>query len=252
MKRYALTFFGLCLVLMTSCQFSENIYMNADGTGTMELSMDASELMLMAGDEMKKESGDKPMDSTIVFKDFLEEKKDSIALLSPEDQQKLKNLENFKMHMVMNPETKKMLFDMSTEFKNASELKDMFKAMNSFSNMQGEGGTNSKDTTNPFAVIGGEGSTEINYSYQSNVFKRSGKVIDKELHQQAMDSLGQMAMMLSGSNYKLNYHFPKPVKSVSNEKALLSQDRKMVTLEVGLMESIRNPELLDIEVILED
>jgi hypothetical protein len=252
MNKFKLALSGLCLALLTSCQFSENIYINPDGSGTMQFSMDASELMEMAGDEMKKESGDKAMDSTIVFKEFFELKKDSIAGLSQEDQDKLKVLEDFKMHMMMDPKTKKMMFDLSTDFKNANELQDMFKAMNSMSNLQGKGGINSNDASNPFSSIGNDGSTEVSYSYENNKFRRTGKVTNQELHQQAMDSLGEMAMMLGGSNYKLNYHFPKPIKSVSNEKAMMSQDRKTVTLEVGFIESLRNPEVLNIEVILED
>ena len=64
----------------------------------------------MAGDEIMKNNKEKPIDSLISFKDMLEEKKDSISQLSPEDQAKLKKLEPFKMHMVMNPETKEMKF----------------------------------------------------------------------------------------------------------------------------------------------
>ncbi|HLT32340.1 MAG TPA: hypothetical protein VKZ98_00990 [Aquaticitalea sp.] len=252
MKHITLAILSIFLVLFTGCQFSENIYMNADGTGKMEFSMDASELMLMAGDEMSKENNGKAMDSTIVFKDFLEEKKDSIATLPQEDQAKLKALEDFKMHIMMDPETKKMVFDLSTDFKYARDLQDMFKAMNSMSNFQGQGGTDPNDASNPFASMGSHGSTQVSYTYDNNTFKRIGKIIDKEQHQQTMDSLNSMAMMFGGSNYKLNYIFPKPVKSVSNENAMLSQDRKTVTLEVGFMESLKDPELLNIEVILED
>lgn len=252
MKKLTLAILGICLVLFSSCQFTENIYINPDGSGTMTFTMDASELMQMAGDKIKEESGEKVMDSTIVFKDFFEQKKDSIATLSQGEQTKLRALEDFKMHMVMNSETKKMVFDLSTEFKDAGKLQDMFKAMNSMSNLGGKGGVDKKDASNPFASIGNDGSTEVNYSYNNKVFKRIGKITDKEQHQQSMDSLNSMAMMLGGSNYKLNYHFPRPVASVSNENAMLSQDRKTVTLEVGFMESLRDPELLNIEVTLEN
>lgn len=252
MNRFTIASLFFFLVLFTGCQFSENIYINQDGSGSMEFSMDASELMQMAGDEIKKENENKAMDSTIIFREFLELKKDSIALLSPEVRQKLKNLEDFKIHMMMNPETKKMVFDLSTAFKNVDQLQDMFKAMNSLSNLQGNGGADSNDATNPFASIGEDGSTDVSYSFKKNVFRRVSKITNKKLHQQSMDSLKEMAMMLNSSYYKLNYHFPKPVKSVSNENAILSADRKIVTLEVGFMESLINPELLNIEVKLEE
>ncbi len=46
----------------------------------------------MAGDELAK-TDEKPIDSIISFKDFLEQKKDSIAQLPEEEQEKLKKLE---------------------------------------------------------------------------------------------------------------------------------------------------------------
>ena len=84
------------------------------------------------------------------------------------------------------------------------------------------------------------------------MFKRSAKVRDTIVQQQALDSLGEMSMMFEASKYTLNYHFKSPVKSVSNASATLSEDRKTVSLEVGFMESIMRPEILDIEVQLED
>ncbi|OUS00516.1 hypothetical protein A9Q86_11155 [Flavobacteriales bacterium 33_180_T64] len=240
-----------CALVLTSCQFSENIYINEDGSGEMEFSMDASEMMQMIG-EMGEGSGnsdmDKAMDSTIVFKDFIRENQDSISKLPAEDQQKIKALEDFKMHMVMNPETKKMVFDLSTEFQNANELQDMFNAMNSFSNLQGKGGA----ASSPFSSMGSGSSTDVNYAFDGTTFKRSAKIIDKEQHQKDIDSLGDTTMMFGSSKYKINYHFPRPVKSFSKEGALYSEDRKVVTFEVGFLAVLKDPELLDFEVVLED
>ncbi|WP_047547966.1 hypothetical protein [Psychroserpens sp. Hel_I_66] len=239
----------------TSCQFSENIYIHEDGSGTMEFSMDASEMMEMVGQMGEGASAngmDKVIDSTIVFKDFITANRDSIATLKPEEQKKIMALEDFKMHMQMNPETKKMVFDLSTEFENANDLQDMFKAMNNFSNLQGKGGAPTNSPSSPFSGMGEGGSTDVKYSYDGKIFKRSAKIVDIELHQQAMDSLEQSAMMFGSSKYKINYHFPRAVKSFSKEGAMYSEDRKTVTFEVGFMDVLKDPELLNIEVVLED
>jgi hypothetical protein len=238
---------ALALVL-TSCQFSENVYINEDGSGTMEFKMDASEMMEMVGQmgggqtEVDQESDgqsngmkgmDKAMDSTIVFKDFLRENRDSISKLSLEDQQKIRALEDFKMHMLMDPETKKMVFNLSTEFKSADKLQDMFKAMNNFNSLQGPGDTPQNSPASPFSGMGEGSSTDVQYSFDGTFFKRTGVIIDEELHKQSMDSLGESAMMFGSSKYTINYHFPRPVKSFSKEGALFSEDRKTVTYEVG-------------------
>jgi hypothetical protein len=78
------------------------------------------------------------------------------------------------------------------------------------------------------------------------------KTQDKSFFQKMIDSLGEMTEMYASSTYKLNYHFPKPVKSVSNESALFSADRKMVTVSYSFMDYLLDPEALNLEVVLED
>ncbi len=251
MKRISILLSCLFVFILTSCQFSEDIYINEDGSGKMSLSFDGSQLMEMAGEEMSK-SQEKPIDSIISFKEFLDTKSDSISKLPIEDQEKLKSLEPFKMHMVMNPETSEMKFDMFREFEKTEDLEDMFKAMNNISNMQGKGPAKANDSNNPFSSLGKNGSTELSYAYNGKVFKRTATVIDKEMLKQMNDSLSDMRMMFASSKYKLNYHFPKPIKSVSNEEAMFSEDRKSVTVEFGFMDYITDPESLNLEVILED
>src|SRR5690606_40649224 len=66
---------------------------------------------------------EKAVDSIISFKELLEERKDSIAQLSPEEQAKLKRLEPFDLRMVMNPEEKVMTFDLFSDFTNIRDRK---------------------------------------------------------------------------------------------------------------------------------
>ena len=246
-------FFALfCLVLITtffSCQFSENIYINEDGSGKMEFTFDGSQLMQMAGDQIS-ESQEKAIDSTFSFKELFHTMQDSISKLPEEEQQKLKRLEPFSMHMVMNPETSIMHFDLFTDFKKVSELQDMFKAMKGFGDMSGK--TPASQPNDPFSAFGADENTSLEYNYNGKTFKRTAKILDKEAYKKVTDSLGQMAVMFGSSTYKLNYHFPKRIKSVSNEKAMFTDDRKSFTVEFGFMDYMTNPEALNLEVVLED
>ncbi|MDO5968435.1 hypothetical protein Q4Q35_01310 [Flavivirga aquimarina] len=251
MNRFNALIVFIFSIVFTGCQFSENIYIKEDGSGRMEFSFDGTQLMQMAGEEMSK-GQEEAIDSTFSFKELFEAKRDSISKLSEEEQLKLKRLEPFNMHMVMNPETSEMKFDMYTDFKEVSELQDMFKAMNSFGGMNGKSGDQANKKPNPFSSLGTDGSTTLNYNYDGKKFKRTAKIVDKEAYKQVTDSLGEMAVMFGSSMYKLNYHFPKPIKSVSNEKAMFSADRKSFTVEFGFMEYISNPEALNLEVVLEN
>lgn len=239
------------LFCVIACNFTEDLYVNEDGTGKISINFDGSELMKMGGDKIS-EGKEEVIDSTIVFKDFLEEKKDSISKLPIEEQEKLKRLENFKMHMVMNTVSKEMSFDLYSEFKNVSELGDVFNDFKTASAVgnSGKGNAAGQNASMPMASSETEGS-RVNYSFKDNIFKRTTEILDEELVKKSLDSIKQMEMFLANSKYTLKYHFPKKIKKISADKALFSQDGKTFTLEVGFMEYMKNPKILDVEVELE-
>lgn len=243
---------SIAVLFFSSCQFSENIYFNEDGSGKMEFSFDASEIMQMGGGKMTEESAEKEMDSIFTFKEIFDLRRDSISKLPQEEQDKLKELEPFSVHMLVSEKEQKMNFDISTDFKNAKELRDMFTALNTMSNLKGKKAGKVNDPTNPFSSMSNGGNTDLSYSFKKGVFNRTVRVLDKNLQRQITDSLGQAAMMFASSKYKLKYHFPKRVKSVSNDMALFSADGKTVTVEYGLIEYIADPEIMNLEIVLED
>ncbi|MFS4468479.1 hypothetical protein [Maribacter sp. 2210JD10-5] len=237
--------FLILIGLIVSCNFTEEIFLEEDGSGKISINFDGSQLMDMAGEEMMK-SSEKAIDSTVSFKQFLEDKKDSIATLSPEEQAKLKKLEPFTLHMVMNPEEKVMKFDMYNDFKNINEIGDAFNSFQSISSLNPQGGNTPK-------IMGdNEQASEVDYNFQNNTFTRKAIITDMELHKQMTDSLQSAEMFLAGSTYTLKYHFPKRVKSASVHGAMFSADGKTLIYEVGFLELMKNPEVLNLEVELED
>lgn len=246
MKRMQFFVVALVTALAMSCNFTEEITINEDGSGKLSINFDGSELMEMAGDEMMKDN-EKAVDSLISFKEILEEKKDSIAQLSPEEQAKLKKLERFNMRMLMDPEAKQMKFDLFSEFKNVNEVNDAFNAFQSASTL----GPNANQGNQP-KVGGQDNATEVNYSFSNNKFSRTAKIVDQELFQQSIDSLQGAEMFLSGSTYTLKYHFPKRVKSASAEGATFSADGKTMIYAVKFLDLMKDPSLLDLEVELEN
>ncbi len=240
-------FFVLVVIVsfLTSCNFSEDLYINEDGSGRISINFDGSELMKVGGEELNL--SEETIDSVISFKQLLEEKKDSISHLSAEEQARLKKLEKFNLHMVIDPQTNDMKVDMYTDFKKISELSDVFSAFQNAGAFSSNGG----GATGNSMTLGTE-ATEVKYSLEKNTFKRIGTVKNQELLQQSVDSLGSVEMFLSSSTYTLNYHFPRKVKSVSVKGALFSEDRKTVIFKVPFMDYMQDPESLNIEVILEN
>ncbi|MFK5983192.1 MAG: hypothetical protein QM499_09780 [Flavobacteriaceae bacterium] len=228
-----------------SCQFTETMTLNEDGSGRMTVSMDLSEMMGMMGD-MEKDSTMVKTDTIISFKDVFKEKKDSISQLPTEEQQKLKTLENYSIHMNIDPEAKKMIVDIFTDFDDVSESNDLMKA---FEEMDGVvpsmGGGNSKEED------GNDNNVGVKYSFKRGVFKRDSYIIDLEKHKAQVDSITSIESFMSAMTYKIKYTFPRKIKSASVEDALFSSDGKTIEFERSFVDYIKNPDVMDLEVKLE-
>lgn len=234
----------LAIALISSCNFTEEIHLQEDGSGKLSIKFDGSDMMEMGGEELAK-TDEKAVDSIVSFKDFLEEHKDSIAQLAPEEQAKLKRLEPFNLRMVMNPEKKEMLFDLFSDFKDISEVNNAFNTFQEASML----GPNSQKAPAPMPAS--EQATEVYYSFAKNKFTRTAKIVNEELFQKQLDSMQGAEMFLSGSSYTIKYHFPKKVKSTTAEGATFSVDGKTMIYQVDFLDLMKNPALLDLEVELE-
>ena len=125
MKKLLLFFLAVTLV---SCVFTEELHIKKDGSGSYAFKMDMSKMMVAMkdmgadNDSIKKEP--EKIDSIIFFKDILEDKKDSVAQLSEEEQQILKSLEDLKIHLKMNEEENQMNMDFLFDFNSVNEFKE--------------------------------------------------------------------------------------------------------------------------------
>jgi uncharacterized protein YfiM (DUF2279 family) len=251
MKLYKLLSFSFLLATLTSCTFTENIYINDNGTGKFSVDMDGSSLMAMAGNQLGDQMGadaKKNIDSTFTFKQLFAEKKDSIAKLSPEAQADLKKLENFVVHTKMNAEQKQFLMTVATDFKSVNELQDILQSMSALQKLD-------KGTTNasmPFSAGFGNNNSKLNYTYNGKKFTRKATIETQKLAEKANDSSADMSKMIfASSNYILKYHFPKKIKKVSNPNALFSDDRKTITIQYPFTDYMENPDKLNFEVEFE-
>ena len=89
------------------------------------------------------------------------------------------------------------------------------------------------------------------YNYQITPHKFA-RVIDKDKFNNFLKKAGnKFAMakaMLIDMPYKVILNFAKPVKKVNNPKAIVSADRRKVTIETSMDEVIKNPALMNLEV----
>ncbi|WP_316634426.1 hypothetical protein [uncultured Flavobacterium sp.] len=250
MKLYKLLSFSFLLATLTSCTFTENMYISDNGTGKFSVDMDGSALMAMAGDQVGSQMGadaKKNIDTTFTFKQLFEQKKDSIAKLSPETQKELKKLENFVVNTKMNAEKKEFLMTLFTDFKSVNELQDILQTASALQKLEGASGA----TSAAFGGGLGDNKSKLSYTYDGKKFTRKA-VIDKQLIEKVKDSAADMSKMIfASSNYIVKYHFPKKIKKVSNPNALFSEDRKSITIQYPFTDYMENPDKLNFEVEFE-
>ena len=155
--------FIVSLLVLTSCGFTEEVYINNDGSGSYNFKIDMSEMMQemksMGTKDSLKES--QSIDTTFIFKDILEEKKDSIAQLSPEDQASLMAIADMNLHLQVDDEKGKMLMDFGLNFKDISEVKNIEEKLSKAM------AVNKKKATGPVF-----NKTNVTFNFDGNNFTR--------------------------------------------------------------------------------
>ena len=89
------------------------------------------------------------------------------------------------------------------------------------------------------------------YSYEISPHKFY-RVIDKDKFnaflKKTQSTLSMAKAMLIDMPYKVILNFAKPVKKVSNSKAIVSADRKRVTLTTNMDDVIKNPSVMNLKI----
>lgn len=239
------------LIFLTSCNFTEEVFLEEDGSGKISLKFDGSQLMqtLEEAGAPSSEEFEKPIDSIISFKEFFDEKKDSIAQLPKEDREKLEKLKNFTMHMVMDPDEKLMKFDLFSDFKSVNDIGNV---LNDFQNASALTSTQTVNGESKSAVKSKEPASEVVYSFSKNTFSRKVTITNQELFQKSLEESKQTESFLAGSTYTFRYHFPRKVKSTTAGEATFTADGKTMVYQVNFLDLIKDPESLSFEVELED
>lgn len=245
----------------SSCTITEKMILNENGSGKFAYDVDGSKMMSMMGSAFKGDSNDakkekkgKVIDSTFTFKELLASKKDSIAKLSPEEQEKIKKMEKFSMHMHMDEEKGIMNYSMFTDFNSISELQDVMSPLQSMKSLTPGGGSKMMGANAGLP----EENSSTKFFYDGKSFKKSVAKIEKKKEEEKTEAdsdedLGgkmkeSMEMIYGQSSFKVVYQFPKAVKKISMPNALYSDDRKTITIEYPLKEYMENPDKLNFEV----
>lgn len=236
----------LTAVFLVSCHFTEEVRLEEDGSGSVSLSFDGSQLLALS-DSAEVANNKVRKDSVIRFSEVLDAKRDSIRKLPAAEQERLSALRPYSLRMIRDHQAGELKFILSREFDKIDDLGDILNAFQDASILEdGEEDLSMESSGEAYP------STEVAYSFKGNRFTRRGYVADSALHRQRLDSLKSSEAFLEESTYKLQLHFPRRIRSASLEGATLSMDGKTLYYEIGFLDYIKNPEKLNLEVLLED
>lgn len=226
-----------------------------------------SKVMSVLGNEMGgmgsvTKGKSKDIDTTFTMASVYEAKKDSIAKLSKEQQEKIKKMEKFTCHMVMNEKDGTCFFDMYADFKNITEFQEMISPVNAMSdvnsigNKQVQGMTPKNDGVTHYRFDGKKFSKKVTVKSKEEIKKDYAKGLEKEgMGKEEADAMSSqmaqsMEMIYQESDYIVEVGFPKKVKKVSIPNAKISEDGKKVLITYPMKEYMESKNL-DFEVELE-
>lgn len=252
------------LFALTSCNFTEEITFKDDGSGEFLMTYDMAEVMNKMKEMGMDSSSDEEkepekMDSIIYFKDIIKERADSIATLPKEEQERLKAMENFVMKMRMDEAEGIFDIGIGTTFNSFDELPELVKTLDEVKKMNSSGSGQMSQLDNSAVAKASEGALEnVDFKYDGKTFSRSfNEDIERskeelEALKEEMAQMGEAKDMFEAMSYTLVYNFPKKIKSVSNDRAIIDKNGKTVRLKMNFMEMIKSPQGMNLDVVLED
>lgn len=258
----------ICLSFLTmSCSVSESIVFNEQMGGVFKSTFDMSQILAITNEgnvQDENEKPSKPIDTTIVFKHLLAEYKDSISGLPMEKQKQLNSMQNVVVDLQRDESKGIFNFTMYKPFADFEELKlineQLDEALNLVQNI------NEEDSPAPAPDEQMEELTKsdpVIYSFSNNTFSRfqpkkedasqgDGTEESEEGDEVTDIFKGQFDDLFKVTFYTMTYTFPKPIKSVSNNDVVISEDRKTMTFKTDLSAVNKDPELMNLEVVLQD
>ncbi len=244
----------ICAALLMGCAPSlQELWLEKDGSGSMEITIDLAEFMDMVDPMISAMVGDTLGDEVSTSDAFTGEQFDTMAnfydVVPDSIKERMDNPEILKkmtIHMIVDSIAQLATMKLGLEFENQNQLAEIVRAL-----MESEKGSN-----DPMSMLSAE--DLIGMFPQYALDNKAGTItippvkIDKsliegtELEKQVskLDSLDTNSedlaflRMLIGDRYKLIVHAPGKIKKVSRDEAKV--DGKTVMLEVDMIEELKN------------
>ena len=251
-KLYFIVLFFI-LACFTSCVDVEEHYtFKADGSCDVAFGFDMSKavsvLMNLMSDSVKATPQFSLVEDTTL--NFYSALPDTTQLKMSAEEVKLAQSSN--LSVKMNLQKNIMKVSIHHQAKNAADLQYYLSHIskiesNSDISSVAKNSTSKMGDFNAEQLIGGQDY----YSYEVTPH-RFYRIIDKtkfnNFLKKTSATFAMAKAMLIETPYKVILNFAKPVKKINNPKAILSADRKTVTLQTNMDEVIKNPSVMNLKI----
>lgn len=231
-------------LLATSCQITETIHLNQDGTGRIETesNRDESSYIQLAGENYSNE--ETFVDTTYVFNDLITKYAETFSKLTTSEKAVFQKFANVIVHIKKSSYEKEFRTTINQNFNKIEEVPDLYKTEEY-----------ADDLEHNYALSAEEHYYNVSFAFDRNVFKRIVKIIDAAELKKQQDRITELKTQFSSfkinQQYVLKYYFSRKIKSVSNINSKISEDKKSLELKFLLSDCLQNPEITNLEVILE-
>lgn len=232
------------VVLLSSCQVSEQLTINEDGSGIIVMSEFRNEpsYMKLVGEHYGKE--DFYQDKTYAFSEYLDKYNLNFVKYTSLEQALFAKYKEVVVHIKKSSFDKEYKTTFTHSFIKVEDIPDLYKTEDY-----------ADDLENNYALTAEKHYYSVSYRFDNSVFKRIVTVTNQEeqnVQKTEMDAAKAKYFKLGFvQEYQLNYSFPRKIKSVSNALAKISEDKKSLVIKFPLSDCISNPEITQLEVVLE-
>lgn len=238
-------FYVVIMFLFSSCHVTETIKIAKDGTGTIETEelRDEDSYLKITGENYSKE--ETYQDTTYLFKDIIKKYEANFSKLITSEKDLLSKYNDVEVSIKKNSYAKEFVTRIYQKFEKIENVPDFYKIENY-----------KDDLKYNYSIAAEEHYFSLSYSFDGTVFRRIVKITNKQTQAQKTEEISEMLSHLVklkiNQTYVLNYTFPRKIKYVSNLDAKISEDKKSINLKFLLSDCAKNPDITNLEIVLED
>lgn len=221
---------------------TERIFIKQDGSVRYEFNIQSSQIAKSISSSPKIDSlrkiGEFPIDTIVPLS-----KMDELGLSDLSQSYKNKEPKNLKKFLELAKKTKlHLIINDSTMAFTISSKRESIAALNTYVNVlekakeehNSEESSKNKDNEENASFL-----RNVQFSYDGKTFTRQRKIATTKTKIDSIPStLSEFPEIMT---LKLEYHFPKPIKTCSIEGAIFSVDRKTMYVETPYIEASINP-----------